>query len=186
MNLTKDEKDTLFNEYKPKLDRLVGCFHGLVPFDNKDWEDFRQEAYLAFMEQVQRKKDREELRRTYFYAVISQLFYYHERCFPLHISHRNFYHDFKKIRFVLFGDLENDDRMAVEDDGCLPACFDEYLDSLTEEQREMMRLHWEGLDQKDIQERLKQKSADYTYRQFRKMRKKFSDCFSETSEQEVV
>lgn len=169
MELTNKEREELVTEYRPKLDSLAWNVYNTIHVCKVDLKDLRQEAYATFLELVQKQKDRTQLYLHYRMAVKSRLRYYMEHNYPVKIPHKKFYREIKNIKLVCYESLPESEYEKDDEDASQSRC-DDFIESLTEEQREILRLREEGMHEEAIGECLGHKSADHVCRQMAKIR----------------
>lgn len=175
MEVTREEQNQLLSEFQPRIADAVVKFHARIHYRSSDKPELMQVAYLAFLNLVRKAKDRETLRKTYFRAITSSLFYFYEDEGPVHIRHAQYYKVIKTLEYVSYEELPETICAAPDQTVRLAPALRSFMERLTPEQREMVRLKLEGRHYWEIKERMGLTSHDCVFRQFKQMRAIFAE-----------
>lgn len=154
---------------------MVRKFHAYFRFPDSDRAELEQVAYMTFLELIKKTENAQTLNKTYFKAIISRLYYFYEKQCPVKIRHADFYKTVKELSFTPMDDVADTLESDPENERQTQFLLEDFLTTLTEEQRSIVLLKLKGVSQETIKKTLRLKSVDYIYRQMRKVREKFAE-----------
>lgn len=179
MAITQKEINTLLEteEYERRIKAVVKEYRSERFYDDQEYDDLVQVAYLAVIDLLIRRDTTDGLRRVYKNAILSRLREENRKTLFVKIAPKHFKEQVKEVSQISFEEFG--DGMVSTDDESLTTqlVFDGVMDSLTDDQQNIVRLKLAGHNKCEIARMLGLKSRNYVDRQWKKIEWRFAEHF---------
>lgn len=186
MRLTTEEENQIIEQFERKL---VGCvlkFRPGKPGSYSDYDDLLQEARIAFLLHIRKAEDRSTF-HVCEVSVFCALHKYVEDMSLISIPHYRFPEESKAVQRAA-DDIYNLDEGLFVDRSASPyeeVLMDQFLASLPDKHREVLRLKLEGFNQQEITQMLGFDSFHQVFRIMKNLRQQYKRWFCEEDSEAI-